>query len=183
MSSRRAAPLSGARRSANDLECKLWRAALLDESRDLVPVDERRYRVGDKGRDPEPRQLFDAPPVDEHVVVGRLELDVEFFNHLAGRMTAVALHGIGATGDLQPPTSRRLFLAGSPTARCVEVDGSRKIHPPDGRRAKMGAVRADTDAGVGDHRRHGEVTPDEALAPRRGSRCRHYGTTSRASSD
>src|SRR3954470_2931978 len=81
------APLDGsAERSAHDFERQLGRAAALDQAGNLVPVDERRHRARDNGREPKLRELLYPPCVDARTLWGRfglfgLDLDLRYLIH------------------------------------------------------------------------------------------------------
>jgi hypothetical protein len=80
---------------------------MLDEARDVVPVDKRRSRARDDAREPKPRKLFHAPGVDEDILGGFLAFGVAQLVHgdsfrvvgRARRITAQLVDVIEASGD------------------------------------------------------------------------------------
>jgi len=63
-------------RSASNLEGQLERAALLDEAREFMPVDQTRNRVRDHGREPQFRELFDPPGIHASLLALPRALDL-----------------------------------------------------------------------------------------------------------
>jgi hypothetical protein len=104
---------------------------MLDEARDVVPVDKRRNRARDDGREPKPRKLFHAPGVDENILGGFLAFGVAQLVHgltpftfvvQARRITAQWLDVIEASGDSHHLVARTFGVPASP---CVEAVGWR----------------------------------------------------------
>src|SRR5262245_35139720 len=89
--------------SAGNLYSQLGRAALIDETRHVVPVDEVRDCVCDHARKPQLPELLDPPGVDTNLLA--LLLDLDWLFHRRIRAAAPRARGGMARhrGDLTAP--------------------------------------------------------------------------------
>src|SRR5262245_9384605 len=80
-------PMAAPPCSAGDLERQLGRAAFVDETRDLVPVDDVRDYASYQDRDAELPELLGAPRVHANLFALPLDLGVDRFFHRSNSLT------------------------------------------------------------------------------------------------